>query len=78
MHTSALTHVELMARTGRELMVAWLQDEMRQATTADLQRAASLLQFAREVRKGCKQQRISARRAQASGWRKYVDAPLNW
>lgn len=78
MHISALTHVALMARTGRELIVAWLQDEMRQATTADLQRAAALLQFAREVRKGCKQQRTSSRKAQATGWRKYVDAPLSW
>lgn len=49
-------------------MVAWLQDEMRQATVADLQRAAELLAFAREVRAGCKQQRQAARQA----WRKFA------
>lgn len=50
-------------------MMAWLQDEMRHATVADLQRAAQLLEFAREVRQGCKEQRKRSR----AGWRKFRD-----
>jgi hypothetical protein len=57
-----------MALTGRQIVVAWLHDEMRHATVADLQRAAEFLAFAREVRKGCKQQRERTR----AGWRKFV------
>lgn len=64
--------------TGRELMVAWLRDEMRQATVADLQRAAAFLEFAREVRRGCAKQRSNARRQQSNSWRKYVDPALRW
>lgn len=59
-------------------MVAWLKDEMRRATVADLQRAASFLQFAREVRHGSHKQRTRARQMQRDGWRKYVDDPLMW
>jgi hypothetical protein len=59
-------------------MVAWLRDEMRQATVADLQRAAEFLEFAREVRKGCAKQRSGARRKQSSSWRKYVDPSVSW
>lgn len=59
-------------------MVAWLQDEMRQATVADLQRAAEFLEFAREVRRGCAKQRSGTRRAQSNAWRKYADDPLRW
>jgi hypothetical protein len=64
--------------TGRELMVAWLRDEMRQATVADLQRAAAFLEFARQVRRGCAKQRGSARRQQSNAWRKYVDPAMRW
>ena len=56
-------------RTGRQIMVAWLQDEMRHATVADLQRAAEFLAFARQVRQGCKQQRQRAR----SKWRSFAE-----
>jgi hypothetical protein len=59
-------------------MVAWLQDEMRHATVADLQRAAALLQFAREVRQGCAKQRKQSRRKQSEGWRRFVDEPARW
>jgi hypothetical protein len=65
-------------RTGREIMVAWLRDEMAKATTADLQRAAEFLEFAREVRKGCSKQRAASRRAASSSWRRYVDSPVRW
>jgi hypothetical protein len=57
-----------MALTGRQIVVAWLHDEMRHATVADLQRAAEFLAFAREVRAGCKQKRQAARQ----GWHKFA------
>lgn len=59
-------------------MVTWLRDEMRQATVADLQRAAAFLEFARQVRRGCAKQRGSARKLQSNAWRKYVDPALRW
>lgn len=59
-------------------MVAWLQDEIRHATTADLQRAAEFLAFAKEVRDGCSKQRRSSRKAQQTAWKKYVDQSLAW
>lgn len=65
-------------RTGREIMVAWLQDEMRQASVADLQRAAEFLEFARLVRKGCAKKRQASRRQQSKTWRKYVDPAARW
>lgn len=64
--------------TGRELMVTWLRDEIRQASVGDLMRAAQFLEFARLVRKGCKDKRKGARKAQSSSWRKYVDEPVRW
>lgn len=67
-----------MGLTGRQLVVAWLHDEIRQASTADLQRAAQFLEWARQVRKGCAKQRGLSRKAQADGWRKHVDAPARW
>lgn len=65
-------------RTGREIMVAWLRDEIARASTADLQRAAEFLVFAREVRSGCAKQRAASRRAASQGWRKYLDTPVTW
>jgi hypothetical protein len=64
--------------TGRQIMVRYLQAEMVQATTADLQRAADFLAWAREVRSGCARQRSSAKRAQREAWRKYVDPSVLW
>jgi len=52
--------------------------EIANATTADLQRAASFLQFARDVRKGCTKQRGRSRRAQSNAWRKNVDDSIAW
>ena len=66
------------ALTGRQLVMQWLQLEIANATTADLQRAAAFLQFARDVRKGCSKQRSRSRRAQANSWRKSVDDSINW
>lgn len=65
-------------RTGRQLIMAWLTDEIKGATTADLQRAAEFLAFARDVRKGCSKQRKRSRAAQGQAWRKYVDEPARW
>lgn len=66
------------SRTGRELVMDWLQREIRLATTADLQRAAAFLEWARGVRKGCSKQRGGARVAQANAWRKRVDEDVRW
>ena len=64
--------------TGRQLILKWLQDEVRQASLADLQRAAAFLEFARQVRKGSAAQRSANRRLQSSAWRKYADDPARW
>lgn len=58
--------------------MAWLQGEIVKATTADLQRAAAFLEFARLVRAGSTKQRTASRKAQASAWRKHVEEPLHW
>ena len=67
-----------MSRTGREMMLEWLYKEIRLAKTADLQRAAAFLQWARGIRKGCSKQRGGARVAQANAWRKRVDGDVRW
>jgi hypothetical protein len=66
------------ARTGREIVMAWLMEEVRQASTADLQRAADFLEWARKVRKGCSKQRAGARKAQSDAWKKHVDRDVRW
>lgn len=65
-------------RTGREIIMAWLQDEIRRASLADLQRAAAFLEFARKVRGGCAKQRARSRKTQSEGWRRHVDQALRW
>lgn len=67
-----------VARTGRELVMAWLMREVRQAKTADLHRMAAFLEFARQVRGGSKQKRTGARLAQSNSWRKKVDDDVRW
>ena len=67
-----------MSRTGREMMLEWLYKEIRLAKTADLQRAAAFLHWARGSRKGCSKQRGGARVAQANAWRKNVDGDVRW
>lgn len=66
------------SRTGRELVMDWLMREVRQAKTADLQRAAGFLEWARGIRQGCSKQRAGARRAQSNAWRKDVDQDVRW
>jgi hypothetical protein len=66
------------ARTGRELVMEWLQREIRLAKTADLHRMAAFLEWARQIRQGCSKQRSGARRAQSSAWRKKVDDDIRW
>jgi len=58
--------------------MARLQQAVAKSTTADLQRAAQLLEFAYDVRKGCSKQRAGARKAQSQAWKKNVDADLRW
>jgi len=67
-----------MSRTGREIVLEWLYREIRQARTADLQRAAAFLEWARGIRKGCSKQRFGARVSQANAWRKQVDQDVRW
>jgi hypothetical protein len=55
-----------------------LYKEIKAARTADLQRAAAFLQWAKEVRKGCSKQRGGARVAQANAWRRNVDGDVRW
>lgn len=69
---------DVVPKTGRELVLQWLYDEIKRAKTADLHRAAAFLEWARGIRAGCAKQRGGARMAQANGWRKYVDAPVRW
>ena len=65
-------------KTGRELVLDWLNREIRAARTADLQRATAFLEWARAIRKGCSKQRGGARVAQANAWRKKVDEDVRW
>ena len=64
--------------TGRELVLEWLMREIRASRTADLQRAALFLEWARDVRKGCSKQRGKARAEQMGAWRKRVDDDIRW
>mgnify|MGYP001188187041 FL=1 len=64
--------------TGREIMLRYLQYEIKRATTADLQRAAEFLEGARHIREGCTKQRRESRKSQAQGWRKHVDESISW
>ena len=66
------------ARTGREIVMEWLMREIKQAKTADLQRAAAFLEWARGIRKGSRQQRTGARVAQSNAWRRDVDEDVRW
>ena len=65
-------------KSGREIMLAWLMDEVRQAKVADIQRAAMLLAGAREIRKGSRTKRTKSRKEQMQGWRKYADDSMLW
>jgi hypothetical protein len=66
------------ARTGRQIILDWLYAEIRQAKTADLQRMAGFLAWAREIRKGCDRNRRTSRKAQLGAWRKKVDPDVRW
>lgn len=63
-----------MAGSVRNQVVARLVRAMSKATTGDLQRAAEFLEFAWDVRKGCREQRGKSRRAQL----RLKDAPARW
>jgi hypothetical protein len=68
----------MQPKTGRQIILTYLNYEIARATTADLQRAANFLERAREVRRGCDQQRAKSRKNQQTGWRKHVDDSINW
>jgi hypothetical protein len=65
-------------RTGRQIVLDWLYAEIRQARTADLQRMAGFLAWAREIRKGCTANRRTSRKSQLGAWRKKVDEDVRW
>lgn len=67
-----------MGKTGREIELERLYAAIRRAKTADLHRAAAFLEWAYEVRRGCRVQRNAARKAQATAWQKKVDDPIGW
>jgi len=66
------------ARTGRQIVLEWLYAEIRQATTADLQRMAGFLAWARQIRLGCTANRRTSRKAQLGAWRKKGDQDVRW
>ena len=65
-------------KTGREITLEYLYEEIRLATAGDLLRAAKFLQGAREIRAGCKTQRKQSRSDQKNAWKKKVDSPMTW
>ena len=70
--------IDVLAKTGRQIMLDYLRYEIARATTADLQRAAEFLEGARQIRAGCRKQRSESRKSQATGWRKHVDDSITW
>ncbi len=68
----------MTAKTGREITLERLYAAIRRAKTADLHRAADFLEWAFQVRKGCRVQRTGARRAQAEAWKRDVDTDVRW
>lgn len=67
-----------LPKSGRQLMLDRLYEAVRSATTADIQRAAMLLEGAKKIRSGSSRQRSSARSAQATAWKKKVDDSISW
>lgn len=68
----------MAGKTGREIILERLYAAIRRAKTADLHRAADFLEWAFQVRKGCRAQRSGARKAQATAWQKQVDTDVRW
>ncbi len=67
-----------LPKSGRQMMLDRLYLAVRSATTADIQRAAMLLEGAKKIRAGSSRQRSSARSAQATAWKKKVDDSISW
>lgn len=67
-----------LPKSGRQLMLDRLYAAVRSATTADIQRAAMLLEGAKKIRAGSSRQRSSARSSQANAWKKKVDDSISW
>jgi|TARA_Y100000287_G_scaffold97306_1_gene77705 hypothetical protein len=65
-------------KTGRQLILERLNEAIRMATTADLQRAAIFLEGAKQIRAGSKRQRAYSRQEQATSWKKKVDSSITW
>tara|TARA_Y100001963_G_C6413433_1_gene279475 strand:- start:125 stop:337 length:213 start_codon:yes stop_codon:yes gene_type:complete len=70
--------VSSQPKTGREIVLEQLYQEIRLATAGELHRAAAFLKGAREIRTGCKQQRKQSRTDQKNAWKKKVDSPMTW
>jgi len=67
-----------LPKSGRQMMLDRLYLAVRSATTADVQRAAMLLEGAKKIRAGSSRQRSSARSAQTTAWKKKVDDSISW
>ena len=67
-----------LPKSGRQLMLDRLYEAVRSAATADIQRAAMLLEGAKKIRTGSSRQRSSARSAHANSWKKKVDDSISW
>jgi len=65
-------------KSGRQIIMEYLNKEICRATTGDLQRAARFLEFARETRSGCKNQRSRSRRDMRTSALKKVDDSISW
>ncbi len=65
-------------KTARQIIMEYLNKEICRATTADLQRAAQFLEFARETRSGCKKQRSASRRSMRTSRLKKADQSITW
>tara|TARA_R100000152_G_scaffold20709_1_gene15479 strand:+ start:13249 stop:13461 length:213 start_codon:yes stop_codon:yes gene_type:complete len=65
-------------KSGRQIVMERLKEEIQMAMTGDLHRAADFLKGAREVRAGSKKQRRISRDAQRNAWKKDADLPAWW
>ena len=65
-------------KTGSEIILERLENEIARSMTADLFRAVEFLIGARKVREGCKRQRRQSRENQKNAWKKKVDNSIVW
>ena len=70
-----------MQRSGRAIAMDRLLTAAKLSSAGDIQRAAMFLERAREIRRGCRQDRSESRASQASASRRRAagqDNPMLW